>query len=72
MRTYAGGGGFNEKRTGAYKGEGGGGGSEIGDFTAYVLYGCPQNIMKCLRCKQITIVPEKNVATDKTCILRKV
>ena len=39
LRTYAGGGGVNEKCTGAYKG--GGGGSEIGDFTAYVLYGCP-------------------------------
>ena len=40
LRTYAGGGGVNEKRTGAYKG-GRGGGSEIGDFTAYVLYECP-------------------------------
>ena len=38
MRTYAGGGGVNERRTGAHKG---GGGSEIGDFSAYVLYGCP-------------------------------
>ena len=45
MRTPGEGGGVNEKRTGAYKGVrvGGGeeGGSEIGDFTAYVLYGCP-------------------------------
>ena len=38
LLTYARGAGVNEKRTGAYKGEGG---SEIGDFTAYVLYGCP-------------------------------
>ena len=40
LRTYAGGGGVNEKRTGAYEG---GVGSEIGDFTAYALYGCPLN-----------------------------
>ena len=38
LRTYAGGGRVNEKHTCVYKGEKG---SEIGDFTAYVLYGSP-------------------------------
>ena len=39
LRTYAGGGGGSmESVRVRTRGEGG---SEIGDFTAYVLYGCP-------------------------------
>ena len=63
MRTYAGGGGVNEKPTGSYKGEGG---SEISDFTAYVLYGCPLIEPSCVwKSLRPNLEPDASVLSTK-------